>query len=228
MLTHGKLLAADAVMLLQRSAFQDRAPGIEQILAADQRQTLDRQLRNVNIDRLEIAPELRHGIEIVRGQLHLLVFQQATHQLGAWIKFDALLHLFRARQQHARLDLDQHRRHDQIFRRQLQPLGLLKLAHDIDISHVLHGQRRHVDVEHIQVVAADQPEQQIERPLEGFQNHFQRIRRNVQIGRQIGPQLALHLGEMADFLLGCVGGFEDFGHRYTSRRLPICTTNTRN
>ena len=65
------------------------------------------------------------------------------------------------------------------------------LLHRLDVDHVLLGERRHRDVEHIQVVLADQVQQQIERPLEGLQHHFQRIRRNVQIQRHLHHRFAV-------------------------------------
>jgi hypothetical protein len=37
---------------------------------------------------------LRHTIQIARGDLHLLVFQQAPHQFGTRIMLDALFQLF--------------------------------------------------------------------------------------------------------------------------------------
>jgi len=51
---------------------------------------------------------------MLAGKLHLLVFQQTPHQLGARIlTLVRLFSLLAARQQHARLDVDQHRRHQQ-------------------------------------------------------------------------------------------------------------------
>ena len=60
----------------------------------------------------------------------------------------ALLALaLRPRQQHARLDLDQHRRHQQVFGGEFQ----LLLAHHLDVLQVLARELRHRDVEDVEV-----------------------------------------------------------------------------
>ncbi len=97
--------------------------------------------------------------------------------------------LGRTRQQHARLDLDQHRRHQQVFGCQFQAM----LLHHLDVGHVLLGERRHRDVEHVEVVLADQVQQQVERPLERLQHHFQRIRRDVQVLRHLHHRFAVDM-----------------------------------
>jgi len=113
------------------------------------------------------------------GNLHLLVFHQPAHQFGARVfGFVALAELV-ARQQHARLDLDQHRRHHQIVGRQLQIGG----AHGLDVIEVLSGQRRHRDIEYVDIGTTNHVEQQVERPLEGVEHDRQRIGRNVQVER---------------------------------------------
>ena len=40
-------------------------------------------------------------------------------------------------------------------------------------------------VEDIEILPSDQIQQQIQRPLESLQKHFQRIRRNVEVVRQL-------------------------------------------
>ena len=57
-------------------------------------------------------------------------------------------------------------------------------AHRLDVIEILPSQRRHRDVEDIDVGLADQIEQQIERPLEGVEHDFEGIRRDVEILRQ--------------------------------------------
>jgi len=73
----------------------------------------------------------------------------------------------RARQQHTRFDLGESRRHEQILARQLQ----LQHLHQLDVAHVLQGDLGDRNVEHIQILAADQVEQHVERPLEGLEEH---------------------------------------------------------
>ena len=52
------------------------------------------------------------------------------------------------------------------------------------------GDFRHRDVEDVQVLPADEIQQQIERTLEALQNHFQGIRRDIQILRHLQHRLA--------------------------------------
>ena len=74
-------------------------------------------------------------IEALRGELHLLVFEQAPHEFGArifgFLAGVGLLH----RQQHARLDLDQHRGHQQIFGREFE----IRFADLVDVAEVLRA-----------------------------------------------------------------------------------------
>ena len=69
------------------------------------------------------------------------------------------------------------------------------LLHHLDVAHVLAGQFRHRYIQHVEVVLADQVQQQIQRPLKGFQHQFQRIRRDVQILRQFQHRLAVDAGQ---------------------------------
>ena len=122
-----------------------------------------------------VATELRQRIDLLRRQFHLFVFEQAAHQLGARV-----LGLFAGigfpdRQQHARFDFDQHRRHQQVFRRQLQIVH----ADLVDVLQVLLCDLRHRDIEDVEVLLADQVQQQIERTLECFQEDFQRVGRDI-------------------------------------------------
>ena len=100
-----------------------------------------------------------------------------------------------ARQQHARFDLGERRRHEQIFAGELE----LQHLHELDVARVLARDLGDRNVEDVEVLPADQIEQQIERALEGLQKHLERLRRDVQVARQLGDRLALdhrerHLG----------------------------------
>ena len=67
---------------------------------------------------------------VAGGLLHALVLEQAAHQLGARILGLGLVLALRARQQHARLDLDQQRGHQQVLGGELELGG----AHHLDVA----------------------------------------------------------------------------------------------
>src|SRR5699024_7082979 len=64
--------------------------------------------------------------------------------------------------------------------------------HQLDVGDVLGGDLVYRDVENVEMLPPDQVQQQIQRPFEGLQNDTQRIRRDVQIFRQLGQRLAGH------------------------------------
>ena len=74
------------------------------------RQPLHHGLLDPDFYPVEIAADARQFVELECGPLYRLVLQQAAHQFGARIRFGCLLVLV-PRQQHARFDLNQHRRH---------------------------------------------------------------------------------------------------------------------
>ena len=125
----------------------------------------------------KIAAVLRDHIQLHRSHFHLLVFEQAAYQLGPRVfGLFALGHFFGG-QQHARLDLDEHGRHEQVFGGQLQ----VALADFLHITQVLACHARHGNVENVEVLLADQVQQQVQRAFKSLQKHLQRIRRNVQV-----------------------------------------------
>ncbi len=160
-------------------------------------------------------------VDPLRGELHLLVFEQAAHEFGARVfGFLAGIGLL-DRQQHARLDLDQHRRHQQIFGREFE-IGLAQL---VDVAEVLHGDIRHRDVEHVEVLLADQVQQQIQRAFERFEEDFERVRRDVQIRRQLEERLAVQARERnavddVGRRIGRGRGKRGVGLRLARRRAP--------
>jgi hypothetical protein len=130
---------------------------------------------------------LRHLGQSRSGQLHLLVFQQSAHQFGAWVLgFLPFSDLF-GRQQHARLDLDEHGGHQEIFGSQFQ----VAAADFVHVAEVLAGDPRHRNVEDVEVLLADEIQQQIQRTFESLQEHLERIRRDVQILGQRKQGLAI-------------------------------------
>jgi len=66
--------------------------------------------------------------------------------------------------------------------------------HLFHVLHVLLRQFGHLDIEDVQVMLANQVQQQIQRPFEGFQVHLQCIRRNVEICRQLLQRFAVQPG----------------------------------
>jgi hypothetical protein len=126
----------------------------------------------------------------LRRFLDPLVLQQPPHQLGARVFLERLGSRW-PRQQQARLDLDQHRGHHQVLGGELQ----VGSAHRLDVLEVLARQRRHGDVEDVEIFPADQVQQQVERPLERLEDHFQRIRRDVKVLRDLDERLAVEPGD---------------------------------
>ena len=79
------------------------------------------------------------------------------------------------------------RGHHQVLARKLE----LHLCHQLDVLHVLARDLGDRDVEDVEVLPTDQVQQEIERPFERFEEHLERVRRNVEVARQLGDRLAL-------------------------------------
>ena len=129
-------------------------------------------------------------LDVQRRALEALVLLQAAHEFGARVRF-FLACRGRPRQQHARLDLGQRRGHHQVFAGELE----LHAAHHVDVRHVLARDLGDRDVEDVEVLAADQVQQQVERAFERLEEHLQRIRRDVQVVRHLRDRLALDDGK---------------------------------
>ena len=168
------------------------------------RQADDVLVRHERLRDGEIAILPRHRLDVFGGLLEAFVFLQAAHELGARIVFDAFFGR-RPRQQQARFDLGQDRGHHQVFGGQLE----LHVVHQLDVVDVLARDFGDRDVEDVEVLAADQVQQQIERTFERFEDDFQRIRRDVQIQRHLQHGLAAHERERHFLLLR--DGREDGG-----------------
>jgi hypothetical protein len=154
----------------------------------------------------EVAFQARQPVERHRHFLEALVFLQAPDQLRARVVL--VLDFRLARQQHPRLDLGEHRRHHQVFGSQFET----QCPHHGDVVDVLAGDLGDVDQQDVEVAAADQVEQQVERTLESLQHHLEGVRRDVQIGRELGDALAEHDGEGQLLLAG--GGGIRLGLRF--------------
>ena len=72
-------------------------------------------------------------VQQLRRRLELLVFEQAPDQRFARILFRVLLRRIGARQQHARLDVNQRRGHDQELTGDVQ----IQFLHQVDVFDVL-------------------------------------------------------------------------------------------
>ena len=111
----------------------------------------------------------------------------------------------RPRQKQPRFDLGQNRGHHEVFGGQFQ----FHVAHQVDVVDVLARDFRDRNIEDVEVLAADQVKQKIERTLERFEDDFQRVRRNVQILRHLQHGLAAHQRQRHFLLLR--DGREDGG-----------------
>lgn len=157
-LAHGEALASDAMAREHLGTLQHVLEGHEHFLQRDLRNHLhDFPLDELCRRRQRIALEAGEIVEVLGSFLESLVLLQAPHELGARILFFLPVRRHNPRQQHAGLDLRQHRRHQQILARELE----LQLGHHVDVLHVLTRDLRDRNIEDIQVLLANEIEQQI-------------------------------------------------------------------
>ena len=110
------------------------------------------------------------------GAFEPFVLQQPVDQLLARILFrDQLLQCRIARQQHFRLDLDQGRGHVDELGAQLD----IHLRGASDVLEILRGNLRDGDVIDVDLLLADQVQQQVERPVVVFEMEIERNRHFV-------------------------------------------------
>src|SRR5438445_4779205 len=131
-LAHRKLLACDTVMLHHFRTHEEGAPRFLKVQDVNLRQALRESLLDPDLHREEVAPELRQRVEHLPGELHFLVLEQAPDEFGARVLVLRVRHRL-SWKEHARLDFDQHRRHDQILCGQLK----IPRPHHFDVLHVL-------------------------------------------------------------------------------------------
>ncbi len=188
------LLAADLVMFKMSRAFYHTL----HVKGEFNQRNIGRQwLQDTKIRRhgggdedLPLHP--RQGIDPLRPQLVALVLLQATNEGDAGI-FSLLL-VFQLRglgQQQAGLYLREPGRHQQVFRRQLE----VEALHQIHVLHVLGGDLQDGQVEDVELLAPDEVEQEIQRPLEGVEKHLQRIGGDEQVLGQLMVGLPQHGGD---------------------------------
>src|SRR5262249_55482776 len=132
-----------------------------------------------NLNQRKVATRLRQLVQALRAALDPLVLDQSAYQLRARV----LLHVATGwtRKKHARLDLDQHGRHQQILGGKLETAS----AHQLDVFQVLAREPDHRNVENVDVFLADEVQQQIEGPLELLEENFQCVGWNVEVPRDL-------------------------------------------
>ena len=92
-----------------------------------------------------------------------------------------------------------------------------QLLHELDVLHVLARDLRDRDVEDVEVLAPDQVQQQVERPLERLEEYLERLRRDVEVARQLRDRLAFHDRERHFPLRGRAGAFRRRDRRWCLR-----------
>ncbi len=184
---HRQLLARDQMMAVDVRARNEHGPGGLEVVGRHVRQARRDGVIEPDADRREVAVGQRQFVDRARRLFHALVFEQSPHQLGPRIFCFGAGDCRRLGQQQARLDLDQHRGHQQILGREFQ----LRAPHHLDVAQVLPRQFRHRNVENVDVLPADEIEQQVQRPFERIEENLERVRRNVQVERQVVERLAI-------------------------------------
>ena len=110
-----------------------------------------------------------------------------SREPGARIGFGFIVvALRRARQHHARFDFRQRRGHQQVFRRQYH----VHFFHQVEVGEVLLGDEGNGDIEDVDVLLADEVDEQIERAAEGIEQDAQGIGRDIEVLRQLGDGFA--------------------------------------
>src|SRR5205085_4724290 len=111
--------------------------------------------------RERVTAELRERGQVLTGRLVLLVLEQPPDELLARIRpgfaIRRIERLLR-RQQHARFDVRQRRRHHQVLAGEIE----VQRAGDLHVLQVLVGDERDGDVEDVELVLLDERQQQVE------------------------------------------------------------------
>ena len=128
------------------------------------------------ICKVEVSLEPWSGVQIYRGVSKALIFLQSTNERSTRI-FSVVFLVDRFRQQHPRLYFSQCSSHDQVLTGQIK----LNLAHKLYVLHVLTRNLGHRNIENVEVLFADQIQQQIQRSGKGFQDHFEGIWRYIEV-----------------------------------------------
>ena len=132
----------------QARARQQRAPGLGQVLRVHVGQPLADRALDPDRDREHVAPELRQRVELLRRLLHALVLEQAAHQLGARV----VLLVGSARGGRGSSMRDLISISIAAITRYSAASSRFLRAHHLDVLQVLARERRHRDVEDVEVL----------------------------------------------------------------------------
>ena len=135
----------------------------------------------------EVPPFAGQFVEGIGGEAEALVFLEPAHEIGARIRL-VLLDRGRAGKQQPRLDLGQGRGHHEILPGELEA----QLPHELHVFHILPGDLRNGNVQDVEVLTADEIEEEVEGAFECLEEYLQRVGRNVEIARQLGDRRAVH------------------------------------
>src|SRR5690606_36674672 len=126
---------------------------------------------------LKISSQTRKLVELLHRQLRQRVLEQATYQhCPGIVRFFSSVGVL-DRQQHSGLYRDKQSRHKQIFARQLEIL----IPDLLDVGQILLRYLGHGNIQHVEVLLANQIQKQIQRPLKRLEKNLESIRRNVKI-----------------------------------------------
>jgi hypothetical protein len=187
-LAHAQRVALDRVLGEQLRALEHVVQRQQHLAQVDRRRQLDRRpIRHERTGRRRVAILAGQGVDVL-GACLKRSYSCRRRTSSARGSPSSLSSMVEPRQQHARLDLGQDRGHHQVFGGELEA----HLVHGLDVVDVLPGDLGDGDVEDVQVLAADQVQQQVQRPFEGVEDDLQRIRRDVEILGDLQHWLAEH------------------------------------
>src|SRR5512134_522977 len=159
----------DLVRLVLRHPLEDVLEGGDEVRQGQlgDHDLVARDLLGLEIPREHVPPQDRPVGEPGRGLLEFLVLDQAPGELGAHdLRVFLRLQLrVGARQQRLRLHVDQGRGHHKELARDVE----IERLQRFEVREVLLRDPRDRDVVDVELVLADQVQQEVERPLEDFQ-----------------------------------------------------------
>ena len=119
-----------------------------------------------------------HLVQRLGDALVLAVLEEPPHELVARVLHRLALHGGHARQHHLRLDVEEHRLDVEELGRDLE----VELDHEDDVLVVLPADVGHGKIPEVDLVPADEVEEEVQRPLEHRQLHRVRLH-EVRAGR---------------------------------------------
>ena len=179
------------MVLDKPGASKNVGPGLLQVDRLDLGEPDRQRTFELRLGHDEITSRDRGRFELARRELHPLILDQASRQFGPRIL--GLLAGVRPAhgQQHSRLDVDEHRRHQEVLAGEFE----VSSPDLLDVGQILPRHVGHRNVEDVEVLAPDQVEKQVERALEGLENDLERIGRDVEVARDLEHRLAIQPGD---------------------------------